>query len=161
MGEGLGVGGVCRVAHEDQREMKACCGGRSKRMYCMSWRRRSVGYELYESDNEVVIPSLLVSAVQFGEGTDVRLSTQTCGIWILKTVQAMLGPGLRGSGRKKWREPSECNVLWCTGLFQLIPYNPSSVHSLFLVCQTVLPWWRDAGSCWREEGFAFPCVGSH
>jgi len=49
MGEGLGVGGVCRVADEDQRGMKACCGGRSKRMYCMSWRRRSVGYELYES----------------------------------------------------------------------------------------------------------------
>ena len=38
-----------------------------------------MGYELYESDNEIVIPSVLVSAVQFGEGTDVRLSTQTCG----------------------------------------------------------------------------------
>ena len=54
--------------------------GRSELMYCMSWRRRSVGHELLESDNEFVTPSVLASAVQFGEGTDVRLSTQTCGI---------------------------------------------------------------------------------
>ena len=61
------------------REGRRHVVGRSELMYCMSWRR-SVGHELYENDNEFVRPSVLVSAVQFGEGTDVRLSTQTCGI---------------------------------------------------------------------------------